>query len=226
MPIVENPLIDNTDPNKTCKNIFEEIKKTITYFAISSEKTTASTIASKLLDYATLICPEGYDVEYQKDTEGNKRYSSVKNDEGIITSFSCYLYIYLKNYPDETDNKKDKYYYKSDEWVLNVIPGYNQIEYDGIYTTDYYLFLKQQLEYGFAKLDVTYSPKYDTDYDDGVENHLKDTDYYKNYFREYGINRLQSFKDAYDTCTVILFEQNETLTDPSSSNSTATNKSK
>lgn len=215
MPVVENPTVDASDPMKSCKNIYDEITSKITYTTLSSKKTVETTVANQVLNYAKLICPEGYEVSYQVDENGKKKYSSVKNSEGIITSFTAYIYICLKNCKDTEDSSKDRYFYKSEAWTIPVKPGYNLVNKDGLFTSDYYLYLKQQMEIAYAKADIVYQPKYDTDYDDGVANHLKDPDYYKNYFKEYGIQRLTSFKEAYDTCTVSLFEQNSSLTEGS-----------
>ena len=215
MPVVENPTVDASDPMKSCKNIYDEITSKITYTTLSSKKTVETTVANQVLNYAKLICPEGYEVSYQVDENGKKKYSSVKNSEGIITSFTAYIYIYLKNCKDTEDSSKDRYFYKSEAWTIPVKPGYNLVNKDGLFTSDYYLYLKQQMEIAYAKADIVYQPKYDTDYDDGVVNHLNDPDYYKNYFKEYGIQRLSSFKEAYDTCTVSLFEQNSSLTEGS-----------
>lgn len=215
MPAVENPTVDSSDPLQSCKNIFNEITSSITYTATSKKNTVETTIASQVLNYAKLLCPEGYEVSYQTDSNGKKMHSVAKDDNGEIISFTSYLYICLKNCKDDLDSSKDKYFYKSDAWTIPVKAGYNIIDEDGLFTTDYFLFMKQQVEVAFAKADITYEPKYDTDYDDGVENHLNDPAYYKNYFREYGISRLTSFKEAYDTCTVILLEQNASLTENS-----------
>ena len=215
MPVVENPTVDASDPTKSCKNIYDEITSKITYTTLSSKKTVETTVANQVLNYAKLICPEGYEVSYQVNENGKKKYSSVKNSEGIITSFTAYIYICLKNCKDTEDSSKDRYFYKSEAWTIPVKPGYDLVNKDGLFTSDYYLYLKQQMEIAYAKADIVYQPKYDTDYDDGVVNHLKDPDYYKNYFKEYGIQRLTSFKEAYDTCTVSLFEQNSSLTEGS-----------
>lgn len=215
MPVVENPTVDASDPTKSCKNIYDEITSKITYTTLSSKKTVETTVANQVLNYAKLICPEGYEVSYQVNENGKKKYSSVKNSEGIITSFTAYIYICLKNCKDTEDSSKDRYFYKSGAWTIPVKPGYDLVNKDGLFTSDYYLYLKQQMEIAYAKADIVYQPKYDTDYDDGVANHLKDPDYYKNYFKEYGIQRLTSFKEAYDTCTVSLFEQNSSLTEGS-----------
>lgn len=215
MPAVENPTVDSSDPLQSCKNIFNEITSSITYTATSKKNTVETTIASQVLNYAKLLCPEGYEVSYQTDSNGKKMHSVAKDDNGEIISFTSYLYICLKNCKDDLDSSKDKYFYKSDAWTIPVKAGYNMIDENGLFTTDYFLFMKQQVEVAFAKADITYEPKYDTDYDDGVENHLNDPAYYKNYFREYGISRLTSFKEAYDTCTVILLEQNASLTENS-----------
>ena len=215
MPVVENPTVDASDPMKSCKNIYDEITSKITYTTLSSKKTVETTVANQVLNYAKLICPEGYEVSYQVDENGKKKYSSVKNSDGIITSFTAYIYICLKNCKDTEDSSKDRYFYKSEAWTIPVKPGYDLVNKDGLFTSDYYLYLKQQMEIAYAKADIVYQPKYDTDYDDGVANHLKDPDYYKNYFKEYGIQRLTSFKEAYDTCTISLFEQNSSLTEGS-----------
>lgn len=215
MPVVENPTVDASDPTQSCKNIYNEITSKITYTTLSSKKTVETTVANQVLNYAKLICPEGYDVSYQVNENGKKKYSSVKNSEGIITSFTAYIYICLKNCKDTEDSSKDRYFYKSGAWTIPVKPGYDLVNKDGLFTSDYYLYLKQQMEIAYAKADIVYQPKYDTDYDDGVANHLNDPDYYKNYFKEYGIQRLTSFKEAYDTCTVSLFEQNSSLTEGS-----------
>ena len=215
MPVVENPTVDASDPTKSCKNIYDEITSKITYTTLSSKKTVETTVANQVLNYAKLICPEGYEVSYQVNENGKKKYSSVKNSEGIITSFTAYIYICLKNCKDTEDSSKDRYFYKSGAWTIPVKPGYDLVNKDGLFTSDYYLYLKQQMEIAYAKADIVYQPKYDTDYDDGVANHLNDPDYYKNYFKEYGIQRLTSFKEAYDTCTVSLFEQNSSLTEGS-----------
>lgn len=215
MPVVENPTVDASDPTKSCKNIYNEITSKITYTTLSSKKTVETTVANQVLNYAKLICPEGYDVSYQVNEHGKKKYSSVKNSDGIITYFTAYIYICLKNCKDTEDSSKDRYFYKSEAWTIPVKPGYDLVNKDGLFTSDYYLYLKQQMEIAYAKADIVYQPKYDTDYDDGVANHLKDPDYYKNYFKEYGIQRLTSFKEAYDTCTVSLFEQNSSLTEGS-----------
>ncbi|WP_337935025.1 tail fiber domain-containing protein [Jutongia sp.] len=215
MPVVENPTVDASDPTKSCKNIYDEITSKITYTTLSSKKTVETTVANQVLNYAKLICPEGYEVSYQVNENGKKKYSSVKNSEGIITSFTAYIYICLKNCKDTEDSSKDRYFYKSAAWTIPVKSGYDLVNKDGLFTSDYYLYLKQQMEIAYAKADIVYQPKYDTDYDDGVANHLKDPDYYKNYFKEYGIQRLTSFKEAYDTCTVSLFEQNSSLTEGS-----------
>ena len=61
-----------------------------------------------------------------------------------------------------------------------------------------------------AKSDITFDPKYDTDYDD-KSAHPDDPYYYKNLFREYAIERLNSFLDAYDSCVVILSELDSDL---------------
>lgn len=197
----------DTDPAGKCEEIYETIKEKIPHYVIGTMNAVPSTVAGNILKFANFLCPPGYKVEFQTDEQGNKRFhceTEKINNINVITKFKCYLYIYLMDCKDE--NQKDRYYYKSDkEWEIDVKPGYNKMDGSTTFSHDYYLYLKQMMDYKMASLDVTFDPKYDTDYTDG-KDHAGEVDYYKKYFLEYSINRLTSFKDAYDTCIEILFE--------------------
>ncbi len=212
-PVIEVPRDSNDSPDykAQCEKIYEEICEKIPYYVIGSKNAVLSTVAKNILRFANFICPQGYKVEYQRDNTGKERISCETEKEdniNVIKSFTGYLYIYLANCKD--DNQEDKYFYESPAWKLDVIPGYDKIATDEngneIFTHNYYLYLKQMIDYKMANSDVTFEPKYDTDYSDDAENHKDDSDYYINYFKEYSIHRLNSFKDAYDLCTTILLE--------------------
>lgn len=201
--------IDDTDPAEKCEEIYQTIKEKIQYYVIGTKNAVLSSVSGNILKFANFLCPPGYKVEFQTDKYGNKKIDCETveiNHINVISKFKCYLYIYLMDCKDE--NQKDKYYYQSDEeWEIDIKPGYNKMSNgeDNIFSNDYYLYLKQMMDYKLASLDITYEPKYDTDYIDG-KDHTKDADYYVNYFEKYSIHRLISFRDAYDTYIAILFE--------------------
>ena len=211
MPVSEQTIGDN--PTQTCQDIFTDIQTNIPYYVIGSKNAVKSTVQSNILKYCNFVCRQGYTVEYQKDTSGqpivNVETTRIDNLD-VITKFSAKLYIYVPSCKDENDN--DKYYYKSDTWTINVLPGYDKIDPNNseVFTHNYYLYLKQMIDLKMAKSDITFDPKYDTDYDD-KSAHPEDPYYYKNYFKEYAIERLNSFLDAYDACVVILSELDSDL---------------
>lgn len=219
MPVSETVITD--DPSGTCAQIYEEIQAKIPYYAIGSANAVESTITKNILKYANFICPQGYVVEYQKDQYGKDRVQTTithDNDSNlnVISGFSAWLYIYVPNCKDES-GKDDKYFYKAeDPWKLEVRPGYKKYadkaskDAPEVFSHDYYLYLKQMIDFKMAKSDGMYKPKYDTDYLNGQPD-PDDKYYYKEYFKEFAIERLKSFLDAYETCVVILHELDENL---------------
>lgn len=194
--------------------VWQEIKSHITYSCISSTGITLKQLSKNILNYAKLYLPTGYSLKYKVNTDGSDKVSCTTSND-IITSWTGYLFLYME------DSKKSDgtYEYSLDTgaWTLPIKKGYESSPTGNVFTNDYYLFLKQQINYKMMKLDTSDKPKYDSDYSDGVSSHLNDKDYYKNWFKEYGINRLTSFRDAYNQCTVMLHDMNDkvNLTDKS-----------
>lgn len=219
MPVSE--YVHDDDPTAECAKIYEEIVANIPHYVIGSTNAVESTIENNVLKYANFICPQGYVVEYQKDELGRNITRTEKNYDkesklNVITNFISRLYIYVPNCKDES-GQNDKYFFKPDkDWELKVLPGYNK--YAGkssqdapeVFTHNYYLYLKQMIDFKMAKSDTVYKPKYDTDYPDGKPN-KNDAYYYEKYFNNFAIKRLTSFLDAYNTCIVILNELDSEL---------------
>lgn len=211
-PVIEMPTNATGSPDytKQCEEIYHQICQKIPYYVIGSKNAVLSSISSNILRFANFICPQGYKVEYQKDSTGKNNVScktTTIDNVKVITSFTGYFYIYLANCKDE--DQQDKYFYKSAAWTITVYPGYDKMTNDNagneVFTHNYYLYLKQMIDYKIANSNVSLEPKYDTDYTDGA-NHTEDPDYYINYFKEFSISRLNSFKNAYDLCVTILLE--------------------
>lgn len=184
----------------------------ITYTCISSKFTTLDRLSGNILSYVKLVLPSGYGCRFQINSDGTDNYGcTYVNDGGmdVINTWWGYLYIYLKNCIDDSGN--DIHYYNTGRWQLSVKHGYNSTPAGDVFGNDYFLYLKQQLDIALARLEVVKPPKYDTDYKDGVSNHLSDSDYYKNYFREYSIAQLSSWCDAYDKCSVVIYTLNQDI---------------
>lgn len=209
MPIIEtNDKYDNDDPSARCQEIYTDITENITYASIGYQYTTPYTLSKNILSFAKLYVPEGYQVKFQKKEEEIGDKDDVECDYGsddAITAWHGKLYVYLLDAIDESTGK-DKYYYSpTDYWDLPVEPGYLVINSEGKFTNSYFKWMKQQLDMQLQNDSKNrFQPKYDTDYADGVSNHLQDSDYYEKYFSQYGRNRLQSFLDAYSKCYAVI----------------------
>ena len=197
----------------TASEAWNLIKKEITYGCIANKNTVLSTLSKSILYYAKLLLPADYGVKFELDSSGNDKTScTTTNDEGynVITSWTGNLYVYRYNYTD--DNGSDLDYVRTGAWTLPVKKGYQSTpNASNAYTNDYYYYLKRQLDYALAKSQAYLKVKHDSDYTDSVSNHLSDKDYYKNFFKEYNVTSLQSYYDAYNSCSVILNQLNSTI---------------
>lgn len=197
----------------SAKEVFEKIKATLTYTYITNKNTVLATVSGNVLDYARLLVSSEYTVEFAKNTDGTNKTDCeyvIEGNNKIITKWKGYLHIYKNNYVDSEGNYLDEYY--SPEWVLPVKKGYEDIPDGDTFTNDYYLFLKQKLDYAMLKGDTLYKPKYDTDYPNNTPD-TTDQYYYKNFFKGYSVSQLESWYKAYSMCSEIIFEQNNTITD-------------
>ncbi len=196
-------------------DVYNQVTSTIKYTCIGNKSTNLSTLSRNILNYVKLIIPKGYTAKWQKDTDKKDKVScTTAHIDGldVIQTWTGYLHIYVEDSIDDEGNYK--YEYLSPAWRLDVKQGYNSNPVSTeVYGEDYFYYLKQQIDVALARMEAVDSPKYDNDYSDSVNNHLSDKDYYKNYFREYSITQLESWKEAYEKASVILFEQNNALTD-------------
>jgi hypothetical protein len=169
MPDTEYNTVNITD--SSCEEQFDIIKEKIPYWVIGSKNTVESSITSKILKYANFVVNDGFAVEL----DPNKEVKTTTEEDGnftVITSWSGYLHIYFLDCVDESGNNKYEFYNdKNQPWTLEVKHGYNQTTTTAggstIFTNEYYEFLNQQLKYKLASTDITYEPKFDTEYDDG-----------------------------------------------------------
>lgn len=197
----------------TASEAWNLIKKEITYGCIANKNTVLSTLSKSILYYAKLLLPADYGVKFELDSSGNDKTSCTTTNDGgynVITSWTGNLYVYRYNYTD--DNGSDLDYVRTGAWTLPVKKGYQSTpNASNAYTNDYYYYLKRQLDYALAKSQAYLKVKHDSDYTDSVSNHLSDKDYYKNFFKEYNVTSLQSYYDAYNSCSVILNQLNSTI---------------
>lgn len=201
-----NRFPDTETKNYTPAEAWNIVTRRITYTSTSSKYTTLDRLSKNILSYIQLVLPAGYGCKFQLKSDGTCNYGcSYINDGGtnVINTWWGYIYIYIKNCTDKNGN--DIYYYNSGKWQLDVKKGYNSVPAGDTYNNDYFLYLKQQLDTALAKSGIPDTPKYDTDYTDSVSSHLSDKDYYKNYFRQYSIAQLSSWADAYEKCTVVIY---------------------
>lgn len=197
----------------TASEAWNLIKKEITYGCIANKNTVLSTLSKSILYYAKLLLPADYGVKFDLDSSGNDKTSCTTTNDGgynVITSWTGNLYVYRYNYTDDNGNDLD--YVRTGAWTLPVKKGYQSTpNASNAYTNDYYYYLKRQLDYALAKSQAYLKVKHDSDYTDSVSNHLSDKDYYKNFFKEYNVTSLQSYYDAYNSCSVILNQLNSTI---------------
>ncbi len=213
-----NKFPETNSRNYTPSEAWSMVTNKITYTSISSKYTTLDRLSSSILNYIKLVLPAGFGCKFQKKSDGSDNYGCTYiNDKGtnVINTWWGYLYIYLKNCTGK--NGEDLQYYNSGKWTLKVKKGYDSTPAGDVFSNDYFLYLKQQLDTALAKHGVSDVPKYDTDYPGGV-SYIDDTDYYKNYFRQYSIRQLSSWADAYEKCTVIIYNIDNRITDSNNRN--------
>lgn len=212
------PSIDTT--SKDARAIYLDIMSQMKY-TCKMNYTPTSQIEKNVLRYAKMFLTSGYtlelkDVLFNTDTT----YMSFKlwiHTEDYTVSTSEGAIIYNDEYTSATISLP---IYDATETTTEV----DNVEY---FTTNYFRYLKQQLEIGMAKVDadetkVTFQPRpMDDDgsfvsgcdattymaYDEKTDpSGLPDLHYTK-----FSINRLSSFYDMFETCSQILSELNDSI---------------
>lgn len=185
----------------------------IDYAYATNHFQTAKQIADSVLSYAKLLISTAHTIKY--DIKSLTCTTETWNGHpDVVTSISFQPHIFLDGY--YIDNNEEKGYV--DEYIssvkitLDVRKGYD-VRYsngvhEGIYTTDYYNYLKRILDTAMAKSDITdevltLDPVTSKDISPTASTYqgatLKPTHYSK-----YCYNRLKSFCDAYRSCTSVI----------------------
>lgn len=189
--------------NTTARSVHEDVFGAggkISYTCKSSESQTPESVLKSVKTFAKQIIPYEYEIELSLTGSSN---SSI--------SFSSHIWIKDAYKTDKTQN--DEY---TASVSLSVKDGwrvyYNTSADNPVFTTDYFMYLKQQLEISLAKSDVSeeaisfdpqVSPSYDAENDPQNLSHI--------HYTKYCYNRLKSFRDAYESCSQIIAKHSEQI---------------
>ena len=214
---------DEITSQSVCEEIFgsTDINGKITYACTSNPYQSANMVLKSINNFATLIAPSSYTVELTESSH------ETDGSDNTVSSISFKAHIYLTGQYEKDENGIDVLIdeYTSDTITLPVKKGFHINYDDNVFTTDYFLYLKQQMEIAEEKSDITdevitFEPPLNTsDYDSAVTPALyADYDNESNpenlssiHYTMYCVNRLQSFYDAYESCSQVLAELNSTI---------------
>jgi len=187
----------------TAKAVYDElfgIGAKITYACKSSEYQTSDSVLKSVKTFAKQIMPSTYDIELTLNSSSN---SSI--------SFSAH--VFLKDAYKEDVSQRDEY---TSSVSLSVKDGWN-VYYDSsadnpVYTTDYFMYLKQQLEMSLEKSEtaddiISFEPYVSANYDEKNDTQKLSPIHYT----KYCYNRLKSFRDAYESCSQIIAKYSEQI---------------
>lgn len=219
----------------TAKAIFDELfgeNGKITYACSSSKNQTtqagAETILKSVLSYAKVIAPVNYTLQFE--------YVSYTNytDDNTIASIKFSVHIFLTGQTEKNesgiDALVDEYPVSGSETVYVTLPvkkGF-KLHADSdtsIFTTDYFLYLQQILDIAEEKNNVTddiitFNPPLidgeyviNTDANTYAEydNESNPNNLPYNHYTMFGINRLASFANAYESCSQVIAKHNNDI---------------
>ncbi len=218
MPLLEMPPTEEGSPyygadlTEACKDIYDNIiTPHITYGCINRKDTTLEKLSENILNYAKLLMPLGFGIEFQKTGEHDDTKCDRDPSDNAITTWYGKMYVYVLNDVDEKTGENRYSYAHPEYWTLPVVAGYKVFsgEDNKVFSHSYYQWMKQQLDIQLMDNNKNrFQPKYDTDYADSTSDHSNKADYYTKYFAGYGLNRLKSFSSAYgDKCAIIIGNQ-------------------
>lgn len=205
--------------DQTAEDVFNYLFGTngkIDYAYASNCFQSGEQIADSIMKYAKLLISTGHTIEYT-----DLGYDTYKDGS---TSISFRPHIYLDgHYREDEDGKKvlvDEYPAKDTEAelvTLQVAKGYNITTTHNdktVYTNDYYKYLKRILDTAMAKSDITdtlltMDPVTDHDIDPEATTYTDPntkTSYNlpSNHYSKYCYNRLDSFYNAYASCSSVI----------------------
>lgn len=216
------PSPENAD--QTAEDVFNYLFGTngkIDYAYASNCFQSGEQIADSVMKYAKLLISTGHTIEY---TDLGYKPVTPEGYKNAITSISFRPHIYLDgHYREDEDGKKvlvDEYPAKDTEAelvTLQVAQGYNTTTTHNdktVYTNDYYKYLKRILDTAMAKSDITdtlltMDPVTDHDIDPEATTYTDPntkTSYPlpSNHYSKYCYNRLDSFYNAYASCSSVI----------------------
>lgn len=180
-------------------------------------------IADSVIRYAKLLIPTNHNIEYTNLSHKTTQW----NGQEVVKSISFQVHVYLDGHYQDGDESRGY----ADEYpptdaaevnkliTLPVVKGYDisytEGDHNGIYTTDYYNYLKHLVDTDNAKAGITeesicFDPitPIDIDPDAAAYNDisLKATHYSK-----YCYNRLYSFCKAYEACSSVVSKINNDI---------------
>ena len=188
----------------------------IDYAYASNRYQSDNQIADSIMNYAKLLSPTNHTIEYEELSHTEEQW----NNNTVVSTISFKPHIYLDGYyidDDETKGYVDEYTSPT-AITLRVAKGYNVTNGDGVYTTEYYEYLKRVIDTANAKSDITdetitFEPETPYDIDPTAVSYtdipLKSTHYSK-----YCYNRLDSFCKAYEACSSVVAKLSSTIATP------------
>lgn len=210
--------------DQTAEDVFNYLFGTngkIDYAYTSNRFQSGKQIADSVMKYAKLLISTGHTIEY---TDLTCKPDAQEGDKKEITSISFRPHIYLDgHYQEDEDGEKvlvDEYPAsgKSAEVVtLQVAQGYDITTTHNdktVYTNDYYNYLRRILDTAMAKSDITDAlltmdpvTSYDIDPEASTYTDPDTQNSYtlpSNHYSKYCYNRLDSFYNAYASCSSVI----------------------
>lgn len=222
--MMPNDDTDETTAESVCQEIFGGNGKTgkITYTCLQYRTIDKTMLSKTVSNFAKAIAPSTYTVEL------NDIHTTTETDGTftVINSLSFKAHIYLKDeYEDDGITLKDEY--TSSTITLPVKKGYKLYvnENDNkTYTSDYFYYLKQQIDIKLEQVDTKeevmvfdppldpttnkYQSGYNADSFAEYDNETNTKNLQSNHYTMFCIERLQSYFDAYEACSQVISKKN------------------
>lgn len=200
----ESGMMPSMQTNKTtAQRVYNELFGAggkISYACKSSQNQTFESVLKSIKTFAAQIMPNTYDLDL-----------TLNSSSGTSILFSAH--IFLKDAYKEEAKQNDEY---TSSVSLSIKDGwnvyYNSSANNPVFTTDYFLYLKQQLEISLAKSDISedvisFEPQVSASYDEENDPQKLSPIHYT----KYCYNRLKSFRDAYESCSQIIAKHSEQI---------------
>ncbi|MBO5483638.1 MAG: hypothetical protein J5979_00330 [Lachnospiraceae bacterium] len=220
-----------TTDETTAESVFQELfgkNGKITYSCTSNKYQSSDGVLKSIHNFAKIIAPSTYTVELTEVSHSNYE------DDGTVSSITFQVHVYLTGQYENDANGNNQFADeypspgKTKEITLPVKKGYQMHDTSDntIFTTDYYLYLKQQMEMAEEKNKITdeviiFDPPLDEKviYDSettplqyaSYDNEINPEAFRSIHYTMYCIDRLQSFYDAYESCSQVLAKWNNDI---------------